>query len=115
MSAVRMASRLARACAGAVLALGLTACQTPPATPLPHQLLVRAHLADLIEKLGFACASVLEHVRVRRLDYQVLCDSGRAYQVWVGAEGRVNVQPMERATRTELLPHAAPPQASAPG
>jgi hypothetical protein len=115
LSAVRRASGLLRACAGLALALGLVACQTPPPVPLPHQVLVRAHLADLVEKQGFACASVVEHVRLRRLDYQVLCDTGRAYQVWVGAEGRVNVQPLDDAARDGAMPRPAPPQAAAPG
>jgi hypothetical protein len=109
-----MPSGLARASAGALLAFGLAACQTPPVLPLPHHVLVRAHLADLIDKQGFACASVVEHVRLRRLDYQVLCDSGRAYRVWVDAEGRVNVEPLVGSLRTAPLPLSAPPQASAP-
>lgn len=114
MSALPMPAGLARACAGALLAVGLAACQTPPAVSLPHHVLVRAYLADLVDMQGFACASVVEHVRLRRLDYQVLCDSGRAYRVWVDAEGRVNVEPLVGSLRTEPLPLSAPPQASAP-
>ena len=64
---------------------------------------------------GYSCGAVLEHSRLERLDYQVVCDTGRAYRVWLGPAGEVMVQPVDDSVPAGIVPRAAQPPASAPG
>jgi len=73
--------------------LGLAACQTPP--PLPHTVLVRAELAQLVSDQQPPCGAVREYTRHGRMDYRVECESGLVYRVQVSADGRVTVRPYE--------------------
>jgi hypothetical protein len=118
VSVVRATTALRRVGAG-VLGLGLAACQAPSEAPAEslrsHHQLIRSHLARIVETKDFNCALVVEHVRNQALDYQALCDDGRAYRVWVGAEGQVLVQPLNDAARSPPAPRSAQPPASAPG
>jgi len=71
----------------------LAACQTP--APLPHTVLVRAELNQLVADEQPPCGAVREYTRHGRLDYRVECESGRVYRVQVGADGRVTVKPYQ--------------------
>ncbi len=68
----------------------LAACETPP---LPHTVLVRAELAQLVADEQPPCGAVRDYTRHGRLHYRVECESGRVYRVQVGADGRVTVKP----------------------
>ncbi len=68
----------------------LAGCETPP---LPHTVLVRAELAQLVADEQPPCGAVRDYTRHGRLHYRVECESGRVYRVQVGADGRVTVKP----------------------
>lgn len=72
----------------------LLACQTPP-----HAALVRAELARIVADEQPPCGVVREYTRHGRLDYRVVCESGRVYRVRVGGDGRVLVAPHEPAAQ----------------
>lgn len=71
----------------------LMACHTP--APAPHTVLVHAELARLVADQQPPCGAVSDYTRHGRLDYRVACESGRAYRVRVGGDGRVTVRPDE--------------------
>lgn len=69
----------------------LAGCQTPPS----QEQLVREQLTEIVAAQVGDCGVVRAHVREQRLDYHVVCQSGRAYRVRVMADGRVRVTPEE--------------------